>query len=364
MGVAIRLLRLSPLCAGRFNIVDVSLPKRLELLLVAALAAGVLVVACGGGDKPNTPTSGGATETTTERRDTGTPLPGTDIQLDTSLETAYYDVEGTTTEAIFANIEDNGPTDGNGQRGSGLTSVVWGYEWQGGPEQGDCSIRTMTIKAEMVVTLPKHVDEDSLSPEIRDNWDAYAESVAVHEQTHVDIYKSGAETIRQRMLSIGPMDNCDDLEAEIKRVWAEEQARINNQQSEFHQQEADRLAQQRAPIAAQIDANRSQINTLSTQITALDTEISDLRSEIDSLILQINDIDQEISAINDSDESQQDKQAKLAVLIQQRNALQSRHNEAVDQHNQALQERDPLVNKRNQLIDETNELVDEFNWTR
>ena len=342
---------------------DVSLPKRFQLLLLAAFAAGVLAVACGG-DKANAPTSGSATETTTERRDTGTTLPGTDIQLDTSLDTTYYDVEGTTTEAIFADIEANGPTDGDGQRGSGLTSVVWGYEWQGGPESGDCSIRTMTIKAEMVVTLPKHVDENSLPADIRDNWDAYAESVAVHEQTHVDIYKAGAETIRERMLSIGPMDNCDDLETEIKRVWAEEQAQINSKQSDFHQEEADRLAAQRAPIAAQIDANRSQINSLSSQITALDNEISEARSEIDNLILQINDIDQEISAINASDESQQDKQAKLAVLIQQRNALQARHNEAVDKHNAALQQRDPLVDKRNQLIDETNQLVDEFNWTR
>ena len=88
------------------------------------------------------------------------------------------------------------------------------------------------------------------------------------------------------------------------------------------------------------------------------------RTDIDVLIIQINDVDEEIKAVNASNESQLDKQAKLIVLIQQRNALQARHNEAVDEHNDALAERQPLVSRRNQLVDETNTLVDEFNWTR
>jgi predicted secreted Zn-dependent protease len=351
--------------------VFVSLPKRLELLLIAAFAGGVLTLACGGGNEgaESTPSSGSASGTSTERRDAAPPQTG--IELDTSLETTYYDVEGKTTESIFSYIESNGPTDGEGKRGSGLTSVVWGYEWQGGPETApcpacdrECSIRSMTVKAEMVVTLPKHVDENSLPADIRDNWDAYAESVAVHEQTHVDIYENGAGAIRERMLAIGAMSNCDELESEIKRIWNEEQADISQQQAWFHQQEADRLEQQRAPIAAQIDANRAAIDSLQDQIEMLNDEIEGLRGDIDELILEINDIDQKIKAINDSDEEPADKQAKLVVLIQQRNALQARHNETVDEHNGTLAQREPLVSRRNQLIDETNELVDVFNWTR
>lgn len=273
-------------------------------------------------------------------------------------------VEGTTTESIFNHIERNGPTDGEGQRGSGLTSVVWGYSWQGGPEVGPCSIRSMTVKAEMVVTLPQHVAPDSLSPEIREKWDDYSQSVAEHEQTHVDIYENGAKTIRERMLAIDAMSNCDKLEAEIERVWNEEQARINNAQAEFHQQESDRLEQKRAPIAAQIDANRAQIHALQGQIDVLDTETTELKNQINALIVDISHVDQEIKAVNDSDDPPQDKQAKLVVLIQQRNALQERHNEVVDEHNDALEARAPLVAQRAFLIDETNRLVDEFNWTR
>lgn len=341
----------------------VSLARRFEPWFYAAFAAVALTLACGGGDNNASPTPrSGDTETSREfsRPDSG----DVDIELDKSIGTTYYEVQGVTTESIFSYIERNGPTDGEGERGSGLTSVVWGYEWQGGPETGDCSIRSMTIKADMVVTLPQHADPDSLPADIRDDWDAYAAGVAVHEQTHVDIYNAGAEQIRQRMLEIGPLASCDELEAEIGRVWNEQQDQINSDQAKFHEQEFDRLAQQRAPIAAQIDANRAEINDLQGQIATLDGAVRALRSEIDSLIVQINDVDNQIKAVNESGESSQDKQAKLVVLVQQRNAVQSRHNAAVDEHNQALSDRGPLVAQLNQLINETNELVDEFNWTR
>jgi predicted secreted Zn-dependent protease len=344
--------------------VDVSRPKRFEIWLLVIVAAAALAFACGGGSETPPSSSGADTETDSQLS------PGKDepvvggIELDTSLDTEYYEVEGTTTESIFNNIEQNGPTDGDGKRGSGLTSVVWGYEWQGGPEGGECAIRSMTIKADMVVTLPQHLNADSLPAGIADDWNAYTESVATHEQTHVDIYEEGAKTIRERMLAIGSMSTCDELETEIKRIWAEEQARINNQQAEFHQQEFDRLAQRRAPISAKIDANRTEINSLRDPINALDDQIENLRAQIDELILEINDIDQEITAINDSNQSAADKKQKLDVLIQQRNALQQRHNDAVDSHNAALVKRESLVSQRNALIDETNKLVDEFNWTR
>ena len=334
--------------------------RRFRHLFLAAFAAGVLALACGGSD--GTQSGGGDSATTEELR--GTDAVEATIDLDMSLDTNFYDVEGTTTESIFNHIERNGPTDGEGKRGSGLTSVVWGYEWQGGSEAGTCSIRTMTIKAEMVVTLPQHVNANSLPVDLQDDWQAYADSVEVHEQTHVDIYEDGAKRIRERMLAIGSMSNCDDLEDEIENVWSEEQNEINGLQAQFHELEFDRLAQQREPIATQIDANRAEINSLQVQIGVLDDQIADLRTDIDALVIQISDVDEEIKAVNASNESQVDKQAKLIVLIQQRNALQARHNDAVDEHNDALAERQPLVSRRTQLINETNALVDEFNWTR
>lgn len=341
------------------NIVTVSLASRFKLIFCAALLIAAFAAACGGSsDADPTPTVRGSSETTSELSRAAV------IALETSVETEYYTVEGQTTEAIFGFIEREGPTDGEGKRGSGLTSVTWGYEWEGGPESGDCSIRSMTISAEIVVTLPRHVAPDTLPQQIGANWDSYAAGVAEHEQRHIDIYEQGAQELKQRMKEIGAFPSCDALENEIKRVWAEEQSAINERQSEFHDQEFERLSGQREPLAAQIDANRARIDDLSAQIRALDEFLTTKRSEIESLATSIEEVDAQIRAVNESSGSLPDKQAQLTVLVQQRNALQSAHNAAVDEHNRALGDREALVAQRSQLIGDTNELVELFNWTR
>jgi predicted secreted Zn-dependent protease len=336
----------------------VSLLKPSRLFLATALFVLAFGVACGGGGNGGSNAGQGGSQTDTQ-------LDGSDlIDLKTTLETTYYDVDGLTTEAIFSYIERNGPTDGEGKRGSGLTSVVWGYEWQGGPEGGDCAIGSMTIKADMVVTLPRHIHEDQLPAVVRSHWDVYAEGVDVHEQTHVQIYEDGAKELRQSMAKIGPQKTCDQLESEIKQVWTEGQNRINARQASFHSDEYARLARQREPLSDKIDDNRSEIGTLQRQIDALGRKIRDLSTQISELEGEIAAIDAQVKKVNESSQSPQDKQAQLVVLLQQRNSLQLRHNDEVEEHNEALDDRNALVKQRDDLIDETNDLVDLFNWTR
>jgi predicted secreted Zn-dependent protease len=337
--------------------VPVSTPRLLAAFLTSLIVG--LVVACGGG-------SGGSGGGTTQGGTTvDSQLDGSDlIELQTTLDTTYYDVDGLSTEAIFNYIERNGPTDGEGKRGSGLTSVVWGYEWQGGPSGSECAISSMTIKAEMVVTLPRHIREAQLPANIRDNWESYAEGVKVHEQTHVDIYEDGALELQEAMNEIGAKKTCDLLEAEIKRVWTEEQSEINARQAAFHNEEYTRLARQRGPLSEKIDDNRAEIASLQRQIDNLGRELRDLSSDIEELVGEIDEIDDQVKKINESQQSPQDRQAQLVVLLQQRNALQMRHNETVDEHNDVLGDRNARVLQRDNLINETNQLVDLFNWTR
>ena len=67
------------------------------------------VLACGGDSAPSS-SSGGDRQTAAELSDSNSF--DTVIGLDMSVATTHYDVEGTTTESIFNNIERNGPTDG------------------------------------------------------------------------------------------------------------------------------------------------------------------------------------------------------------------------------------------------------------
>jgi len=51
--------------------------------------------------------------------------------LKTSSSTRYYSVRGTTTGAIFDDIEKNGLFDTKARRAIGLTSGEWSIDWRG-----------------------------------------------------------------------------------------------------------------------------------------------------------------------------------------------------------------------------------------
>ena len=340
------------------NIVIVSLPKRGSLVLLGCFTFALFVSACAG-TKAAVPTA--------------TPSPGPqaidtgNIVLQTSLKTTYYTVQGTTTAAIFNSIEANGPKDAQGTRGSGITSVVWGYKWSGSEQpDGSCSIGSMTIQADMTVTLPQHAGESTLSDSIRQHWDTYAAGVATHEQHHVDIYIQGASDIKDKMQGLGVMSSCDTLDGQIKTIWSNEQARIDGLQQAFHAQENARLAAEREPIQSQVTANRARLQELQDQIDALDSETSQLAKDIGDLRTQEDSIDAQINQILVAFPGAKPDtvQARLQSLVQQSNNLLSQDNAKVDQHNNSLTQRAALAAQHDALVQTTNGLVDQYNWTR
>jgi predicted secreted Zn-dependent protease len=289
------------------------------------------------------------------------------VELETTLSTTYYDVGGTTTEAIFSSIEANGPRDTAGRQGSGLTSVDWEYVWSGEREaSGTCRIRELTISADVTIELPRHIDESSLTETLRANWQTYAEGVAVHEQRHVDIYLAGAETIRTALTALGSEATCEALESRIDGVWANEQAQINALQEIFHSEEDARLAAQRGPLELSIEANRAELDSLRSRIYELDQEITRLRAEIEVFDNEVAMIDAQIKQINDqfpSDLPETVKQ-RLEALIAQSNDLLFTYNQRVDEHNATIHVRNAMSDEYDTLLLATNQLVDDYNWTR
>jgi predicted secreted Zn-dependent protease len=348
----------SPLPLRPLNIGSVSVIRRGGLIALSLFF--LICVACGGGNGKNNEVPAGGTVGLDDSSDEG-------VFLQTSVKTDYYSVEGASTEAIFRFIEQNGPTDGQGKRGSGLTSVVWAYDWKGSRENdGSCSIASMTIHADMSVLLPRHANEAGLSPEILQHWRDYAAGVAKHEQRHVDIYTTGANDIKDEMSSIGKVDNCDELENRIESIWADEQARINGLQQAFHNEEGQRLAAARAPIEAQINANRVRLDSLQSQIADLDKQISGLKSEISTLDVQIDNVETQIKQITDQFPGTlpDTVKSRLEALVIQRNELLVAYNGRVEAHNTALSSRATLAAQYEPLVAETNDLVDQFNWSR
>jgi len=148
------------------------------------------------------------------------------VTLKTSSSTQYYSVRGTTTGAIFDEIERNGLFDDKARRAVGLTSGEWSIDWRGiETRPAFCSPELMTITLNLVVTLPRHDQLNELSQDLTTSWQRFAARVAAHEQRHVDIYLDGAKRLKTRMEAIRTKtSSCSELETIIRSISISEQA--------------------------------------------------------------------------------------------------------------------------------------------
>jgi predicted secreted Zn-dependent protease len=327
---------------------------------IAACLVALVLTACSSGGRGGEDTPPGTVT------GSGVAVESEGIKLETSQVTAYYDVQGLTTEDIFRYIERNGPTLEDGTRGSGITSVVWAYDWTGTESDGGCQIDSMVIRADIAVLLPRHASEMVLEPGLRENWKDYEAGVAVHEQRHVDIYLDGADDIKVVMSEIGRQRDCQVLTSRVETVWSDEQARINDLQQQFHEDEDLRLAARRKPLEAQIQANRAKLSSMQSDISALERKISGLKAELTSLDVQLDNVEAQIEQITNQFPGvlPEAVRTRLEALVIERNELLGSYNTRVDVHNMSLGQRTNLIGQYDPLLAETNGLVEDFNWSR
>jgi predicted secreted Zn-dependent protease len=244
--------------------------------------------------------------------------------IETSVSTAYYPVRGTTTAAMFAAIDTNGPVETSGQRAAGMTSADWKLT------SGDVDVRavpcvfpSLTIILHIVVTLPRHETPDELPAELRDRWERFVARVAAHEQRHVDIYLEGANAMKSRLEATRTAVSCTDVEKAIDGAWRAQQADIERAQAEFHTADATTARSEREALQARLDGTRAQIEPAEAEIRRLDSELADLRRQVD---------------------------AGRGDLVAQHNALAGRHR--------------ALAEDYNRLVADANGLIDALNWAR
>lgn len=289
------------------------------------------------------------------------------IVLSSNSSTKYYNVTGTTTVDIFDSIDRNGPRNDKNEKGSGLTAASWAYRWQPQNSPDGCIIASMTISLDIVVTLPKHTNEASLSEPLQQKWDQFEASVAKHEQTHVDINLDGAKTIREKMAGIKSASNCDSLSKQVDALWNTEQQTIEAKQNSFHAGEDARIAALRAPLQSQIDVNRARIATLASQIQGLDGSLATMNSDLTNVSNQLDALKGQIDAILEkypSGNLPADVFSQYEDLRRLYNALAPNFNQLVAQYNSSIAQRNQVADEHDKLVDATNVLVDQFNWAR
>ena len=297
------------------------------------------------------------------------PTPQRDrVMLKTSTSTQYYSVRGTTTSVIFDDIERNGLLDPKARPAVGLTSGRWSNDWKGVETRpGTCSLESMTITLDLVVTLPKHDLPNDLSQDIRTNWQRFAASVAAHEQRHVDIYLNGAKTMKGHMEAIlTKSSSCSEVERVVRSIWDSQQAETERMQEEFHVEDEAKTQNDRKPLQIQIDANRKRLTAINSEIQSLDQTLDNLKRQRTTTQARIDAVEAEMAKSGASPPkcSQSPLTSSIQTLCRQYDALVAAHNALADEHNGTASRRNSLAEEHHRVVAVTNGLIEAYNWTR
>ncbi len=303
--------------------------------------------------------------------DSGTPTQTTPrgVRLIRSLATVYYQVSGTTTQDIFDSVKANGPVFGEETQGhftSGLTESNSSYRVEFLDRGESCDLQSVTINLDFIVTLPEYSDPSSLSDLQPGRWQDFAEAVAVHEQTHVDIYEEGIEVFRSGVESLPEtFPDCRALEAHVSSVWDLESTLTDQKQEGFHESEARLSESLRGPVQQLIDANELELAELQADLNELSSATDDLKVQIDDLEVSMQPYDAGIAAIKEQYPDlvlPSETFDEYERLFEELNRLNDLRNGVIIRMNGLIEQQNRTVEEFNTLTKETNQLIDDLVW--
>jgi len=311
-----------------------------------------MLVACG--------TLASAPPTATE-----VPASQADIRLSISLDTVYYAVGGETTEEIFNSVSANGP-DIEGELVSGLTEAESSYNCEFLDHITYCELQSVDIELRLIVTLPRHSTPQALSDLQLSRWQDFVDRVAVHEQKHVDIYKDGMETLKNKFETYSEeFLDCNSLESSLSSAWKSEMTLIGQEQNAFHLEEEQLFQQLKKPLQVQIDQYETEWNELESKQDSLALEKAALELKIDDLDRLAQSCKEQMDAIQAQypdlvlPSSTFDEYERLRT---EWNRLNNLRNGMIDQVNAIIPQYNRTIEESKRLVEQMNRLVDELNW--
>ncbi len=134
------------------------------------------------------------------------------------LNNVFYSVSGDTAEALWADVLAKTPVEHNGKKHVAYTRwhVNWRFWWQS--DRDSCDITRVTTRMDVTYTLPR-LESNAGTPEtVTQSWDRYYAALFAHEQGHKDLGEQAANEIEQQIASMGPRENCAQLETDANTI--------------------------------------------------------------------------------------------------------------------------------------------------
>jgi len=129
------------------------------------------------------------------------------------MHTSYYYIDGPSATVLAAQLDQNGPPEGDGRRYAGKTrwDVQWKFRHQ---QQGAvCSMKQVAVAVGVAQTLPRWRGEDKGAAALKARWTKFLAALQRHEDGHKEHGLKAGKEIEAAVLAVKPAGNCEDLGA-------------------------------------------------------------------------------------------------------------------------------------------------------
>lgn len=138
---------------------------------------------------------------------------GPTVMPGTSMKVEYYDIRGTTWEALMNELRAKGP---EGWWGNAGTAIGWKATSRMTP--AGCVMEGLRLDADSTMHLPRWANRFEGSAALQSQWDTAFRALEYHERGHVQISLESARQMERELRAIPPQPTCAELEALSKAI--------------------------------------------------------------------------------------------------------------------------------------------------
>lgn len=272
------------------------------------------------------------------------------VRVDTDVREQYYDVYGTNADEIFASIQRQRLGGEAGLSASGLTESELSFNLSTTIRADTCRLSTVSLRADVTVSLPRHARPDTLDPDTRRQWQAYEALVEFHEYRHVEFEFQGVHELEARLereTVEAPGASAAACNAYVERAIQEQTALTRSRHEQFHVEETAAVRNAQAALLAQMNViddeltrDKAEMDRLEVALGAREAERSDYARAVEELTRAYGN-----TLPSPHYEQARDLGASIDALTEEMNEIVNARNALVDSYNARIDERADLAER-------------------
>ncbi len=150
------------------------------------------------------------------------------INPDVRVKVDYYDIRGTSWDALKREIDSKGPEGWWGQANTGTSYKVTTHRADGG-----CGVDSVQVAADARVRLPSWANRFEGPRALQVYWDGVYRTLDLHERGHVAINLEGTREIERALKTIPPQATCEAVLKEARSRYDAIRAAVTRRQVDY-----------------------------------------------------------------------------------------------------------------------------------